>query len=319
MNEAVSILDVLNNQKEKLPLLLGNGFSINIHDGFSYSKLIEEITKKCSPELKDLISKSQTKNTEDILFKLQNYIEISKIIKKESNEVEKLFNEMKKYFITVISDIHPKPGYYSSFFNEIHTEIDLFSQIYTTNYDLSLYYLSVGLDSFTDKFGRGDYLNILTFDPENHKTYKKAIYYLHGNLMFFTETNEVTRTTKLETRNGYPLLEQISSKIENDKYPIIVTEGSSNYKLDKINMNEYLKYCWEILQEESSKELVIYGHSLSETDNHIIKLIEDKFDKIYYGLFSVSSKNKSRIRSLFDSVEVVFFNSNEIFQDKLPF
>lgn len=327
MDKLISIKDVLNLFENKPPILLGNGFSINFHNEFRYDKLINKIKPKCSSTLQTLIDKSTFHNIEDILLKLQTYIEVSELINHEYQKVENLYNELKSNFISVISEIQPSKGFYPTNSSGIQEDLDLFSKIFTTNYDLSLFFVTISMGTFTDKFGQHSLTNNPTFDSNNHKEYEGVIYYLHGNLMFYDETvlfyddDYIKLTSKLVRSKGIQLLDVIKSSIEGGKYPIIVTEGNSLYKLEKINRNSYLKYCWDSFNINESKELVIFGHSLGNSDKHIVDLIQNNYTKIYYGIYENSGIEQSQIKSLFNNIEIIFYDSKELFSDTdtLPF
>ncbi len=69
---------------------------------------------------------------------------------------------------------------------------------------------------------------------------------------------------------------------DKDIYPLVVTEGASQDKLDFIKENDYLQYCYNKLSEISAV-LFIHGHSLNETDQHIFDAINKNLiiKKIY--------------------------------------
>ena len=188
----------------------------------------------------------------------------------------------------MISDIQPPLDFYKEKFDsdcKTNETLQKFSNIFTTNYDLSLYYLTIESKNFIDKFGYVHYPKntILTFHPENHlHELKIPLLYLHGNLMFFKDDVDQIYTSKLKSKPGSPILEQISNNINSEKFPIIITEGDSKIKLRKILSNDYLNHCWNLFGKTQSKELVVYGHSLSDSDEHIIKLIDKYYNKIYY-------------------------------------
>ena len=71
---------------------------------------------------------------------------------------------------------------------------------------------------------------------------------------------------------GGTLLDITQKYQDKDIFPLVVTEGESQNKLDFINENDYLQYCYNKLSEISGV-LFIHGHSLNETDQHIFDAI----------------------------------------------
>lgn len=317
MDELIEIEKVITNSK--LPLLLGNGFSINIYNEFNYSTLIELIYKKVSPKILDLLNDSKELNLEDVLNKLETFKNVSNSLKLKGENVQPFINELKRTFISVISDIQPPLDFYKEKFDSdcsTNETLQKFSYIFTTNYDLSLYYLTIESKNFIDRFGYVHFPKntILTFHPENHHHKSKIpLLYLHGNLIFFKDDVDQIYTSKLKSIPGSPILEQIKKNIDSEKFPIIITEGDSKIKLRKILSNDYLNYCWNLFGKTQNKELVVYGHSLSDSDEHIIKLIDKYYNKIYFGIHENTLKNQSIIKSKFDNVEVKFFDSSKLF------
>ena len=64
----------------------------------------------------------------------------------------------------------------------------------------------------------------------------------------------------------------MDSGLDNERYPLIVSEGDSVQKLKRIESSSYLSHCARRFQNIQGN-LFIYGSSLSEQDDHITEWI----------------------------------------------
>ena len=103
---------------------------------------------------------------------------------------------------------------------------------------------------------------------------KQNVFYLHGALHLVEGYINVVKIKNNEIDN---LISIIQSNLERNCFPLIVAEGSMVEKLRKIKHNEYLNYCYDKLSCIEGN-LIIYGHSLAENDNHIFKQISNNIN-----------------------------------------
>lgn len=113
---------------------------------------------------------------------------------------------------------------------------------------------------------------------------KQNVYYLHGALHLIDSYTVVNKIKNNELDN---LITIIQDNLEQDKYPLIVAEGSSKEKLAKIKHNEYLNYCYQNMNCIQGN-LVIHGHSFAKNDRHIFDLINanTNIKNIYISIFN---------------------------------
>jgi len=107
--------------------------------------------------------------------------------------------------------------------------------------------------------------------------------YLHGALHLFDAGTELRKITW--GRTGVPLVDQIREALAENIYPLVVTEGSSAEKFEKILHSAYLNHA---LRSFSSIQgsLFIYGLSLAPNDNHILRRIEEgRLRTLFVGLY----------------------------------
>jgi hypothetical protein len=68
------------------------------------------------------------------------------------------------------------------------------------------------------------------------------------------------------------LLENIKLRMKNKEYPVFVTAGNGNEKLNHIRHNPYLNYCYEQLSSVEGS-IVSFGFNFGEYDEHIIEAV----------------------------------------------
>lgn len=99
-----------------------------------------------------------------------------------------------------------------------------------------------------------------------------------------------------------------------NKFPIFVSEPTYEKKLDKILHNPYLNYCYYKLSNISGA-LVIYGHSMDETDTHIFEQVNtSSITDVYVSIYGdpkskENKKTKAHAMSYFDKCNVHFFKA----------
>jgi hypothetical protein len=154
--------------------------------------------------------------------------------------------------------------------SSVRGELEEYEWIFTTSYDLLLYWaVAYGgqFRPFKDHFRYGGRCE---FDPARADVLhgETPIYFLHGALHLVVSGSGVTwklRRTAIRT-----LLDQFGEPIPGDEQarPLLVTEGSAHDKLRAIEANPYLSHALGQL-ESNSLPLVVFGSSLSEQDKHI--------------------------------------------------
>ena len=171
-------------------------------------------------------------------------------------------------------------------------------QVFTLNYDLLLYWTLMHDDM---PFGeqvqleRNDGFGNDEDDPDadyvvwqgETGAHSARIHFLHGALHLFDSGNELKKYTWV--RKNIPLIEQARDAINNNAYPLFVAEGTSAQKKDKIRHNAYLYQGFKQLTANAGQGkhcFFIFGHSLAENDDHILKrLARGRFPKLYVGIY----------------------------------
>jgi Domain of unknown function (DUF4917) len=109
-----------------------------------------------------------------------------------------------------------------------------------------------------------------------------------------------------------------------NKFPLFVAEGKSHQKLSKIKHSAYLYHSYKSFSaqmEQRNDALFIFGHSLADNDQHILKKVaRGRIAQLYVGLYGDpgSDPNKtimdvargfSRLRSEKAALDVAFYDA----------
>ena len=296
----------------KSDLLLGNGFSVNIDRDFSYTKLLNIASEKYTDEETRMFKKFNTVNFEDILYRYNVSIVVSKIYGQLGfkGDLVKSEKRIRNSLISTVQSIHTP---YSDInrldiLGKINREFKRYKSIFTTNYDLIPYWAVMeDHKKFVDYFwNSGSYFDEFETDISSTKI---AIYYLHGALHIFENEGD---TYKIVSK-GKALLDKVYSEIENGGMPLFISEGESSYKLSKIKSSDYLMFCLRKLRN-SENDVVVFGHSFSEKfDQHIIDALKNgKKKTIAISIFPYIDDIEgvtSKIKGLLPRHNIIFFDS----------
>ena len=155
-------------------------------------------------------------------------------------------------------------------------------------------------------------LDYVTWDVE--KAGNQTVYYMHGALHLFDNEHEFQKYTWSKT--AVKLIEQIREALNENKFPMFVSEGSSIQKMTKIQHNGYLNRALRSLKEIGGC-LFIYGLSFSNNDDHIFKVLEKntRLKKIFISLYGSpkDKENKRLIAKIENSKladKVLFYDAN---------
>lgn len=325
-----------------LHLLLGNGFSINYsHEIFTYKALAEYISKNGSELVKNLFLSFKTENFELIMEQLDQMIAVLQTIpglEESSKNLAFAKEGLKTALIDAIRKSHPDHVFkvtddeIKHCSNFLKTYIQTSGKIFTTNYDLLLYWvINRGLNE--DKRPSDGFYRSIT-NPEEVKRgmtpeysdliwsskNEQDVFNLHGGLHIFDEKGKIIKES-YDPTTGEWILEKINERVQNGHYPIFVTDGNGDKKLHHIRRNRYLSHAYESLSEIRGS-LITFGFSFSDNDHHIIAAINaaakitkngkqapGSLRSIYIGVFD--EETKKHIESISDkfALKVYTFSS----------
>ena len=305
-------------------LLLGNGFSCNIWENYSYTSLlnfsqeemIEPILKK---SVLKIFNDLKTTNFEEVLKALLTTALVKESLGENTEEVLQLYDNVRENLFNTVHSTHIP---FSKLKKEIiGKELTNFRKVFTTCYDLIPYWSvfnTISSNKQVDFFWRNN-----TFDSRNvnifYPAQVTAFYYLHGALHL--QTNLASGIHKLlGASDNLPEIDSYKFTELNTVLPLFITEGTSKYKLSKIESNSYLNFCYQELSKIEDG-LVVIGQGLDPIyDQHLIDAIVAN-EKLRYVAISIYSElkdyKKEQLMKFYEGrllrntskLEVFFFDS----------
>ena len=272
----------------KKALLLGNGFSRALFDDiFSYQSLLKNADfQRLSKFARVAFDELNTTDFEAIIKALQDS---SKLISLYDGTQKELIEQMKvdslgikKVLVETITSHHPEaPNLISEEeYEACRSFLSSFQKTYTLNYDLLLYWVYMHFiddkekrlnfnDGFQHPEGEDDAEYVVWGEGTG---YTQTMFYLHGALHLFDCSAYLQKYTW--SRTGIKLKGQINSALDKDAYPLVVAEGESQQKYTKIRKSDYLSKCYRSLKTTAGTfAIFVYGMSMSDNDDHILKAI----------------------------------------------
>lgn len=314
-------------------LLLGNGFTLQFSDKFSYSSLFEKFLDKCSTKDKQLFQQFKTNDFELIQKHLLYAYNVNTILNLPIAQIEEAIQKLKDGLIETIEEVHPRSETIDfDQLKKIAEQLVFFGDIYTVNYDLYLYriimlsqdvrrefnenennYMSYQ-DYFWGECTSRDFRRFMNF--QNYETYKN-IYYLHGALFIFKKEY---LDVKFIRNQEVELIERISDEIRRGNFPTFISESTGEDKLLNIRRNTYLSFCLDKLKS-STNPIMIFGTSLGDVDSHILDAIQTRGKEIIYCIYCGRGKTihdiiiekEDFLSGSNHSHKVTFINSESVF------
>lgn len=304
------------NPKRPFHLLLGNGFSVAYDPKiFSYNALHDFVAKLKDKDLSKILEVIETRNFEVIMQHLDNFSALISAFGGDAalkKRVDAASSKLKTSLLEAVKAMHPEHVFKlpeaeskacAAF---LGTFLNSGGSIYSTNYDLLLYWVLMrnSVAGHVDGCGRellndtGEVMKPEDQDWSNLRWGKNRaeqnVFYLHGALPFF-DTGVSVEKEEYTVYNH--LLQNISDRMEKGEYPIFVTAGDGEQKLNHITHNQYLTFCYDSFCAAEGS-LVAFGFGFGQYDEHIIEAINraarrkapNKLWSIYIGVYSNDDK-----------------------------
>jgi len=318
----------LRKEFEGAELVLGNGFSIKLAAQFSYSSLFEKFLTRCDPAARKLFAGLDTTNFEEIQRLLLDAKRVAELLDSPLAGIDGHVNSLREGLINVIHDSHPRAAEIDKDrLQEISKDLDVFGDIFTTNYDLFLYHIIMickdrgekdpGVRPYNDYFWNrvsGKFLEFMGF--QNYKHYKHA-YFLHGALFIFPGP-PLGRELKLRRGDDWELLDAIDDLIRAGDLPLFVTEGTARQKMRAITQSAYLRFAMDKLGK-ARESLLIYGCALGDPDRHVVNALNSQRRSLAVSIY-VGEKTQEAIEAEVKAIrgklgrhDVVVFDSRGLF------
>ena len=345
-------------------LLLGNGFSCALYpDIFAYKALLEKAFEKNS-HMEKVFHKLDTQDFERVIRSLE---EASNLLECYNNghqvrgirdTLKNDANELKASLVETISEKHPESSTKMEAAADACDDfLSKFSKVYTLNYDLLLYWVinrslswhkkelkkieEEGIeseelvkrkkyhekrkDNIDDGFRRRN--SHLIFLQPNSANF----FYLHGGFHLYTSgfrTRKLAYKDEHDGNGSQTIMKQVCQDIEkSNQYPLIVAEGKSSQKQNRIDNNSYLaigQVSFGKVCNNANGNLFVFGHSLDSSDDHFLSMIcEGAIKKLFVSVYegkngydeelmsrasSFESRRKSKRQDAFP-LEIHFFDA----------
>lgn len=318
-----AVVEHLKKRKKPVSLLMGNGFSMAYdRDIFSYNALYDFMASREDELLKTLFGVIETRNFELVMQQLDTTLALLDAFGSDTSlraKIQGASQKLRETLLNSVRELHPehvfkmpeeKSKACAAFLSQF---IDSGGQIFTTNYDLLLYWVLMreGVSNPVDGFGKEmenplevnegaepEWSNLI-WGPNQEE---QNVHHLHGALHLFDTGADVVK--EQYTWDRY-LLENIQERLDNEEYPIFVTAGDGDQKLEHIRHNRYLSYCYDRLSQLDGY-LVTFGFNFGDSDEHIIEAINragnagskapPKLWGVYIGAYS--EEDVARIKAL---------------------
>ncbi len=272
-------------------LLLGNGFSAKYAN---YSTLLEKAELAPGSAVRALFDLLKTVDFEAVVRSLEqaSLVETAYGNGQHAKQLELDAQLVREALVHAVRKTHPAHREeLAPYYDGASSFLSKFTTVFTLNYDLLLYWVSLEGGGFSDGFGLGT--NRGRFRGPFHEDANCSIYNLHGGLHLFDDgTGEIIKAMN----SGDGVIATIASAItEKKRLPIYVAEGSSDAKMQKINSIRYLRHCYEQLLTNAAPNMFIYGHSADDNDAHIYRAIFNSGVKHVY--FSTYRSSEEKLKA----------------------
>ena len=291
--EAIETMD----EDKKASILLANGFSQGWNaEIFNYANLFEAANfGERESIIRPLFVNLGTYDFEVIMKRLVSAEAVLKAYGADEKLIHSIASDrevLKDALITAISKTHPKLP------NEVKDEqfiavrkfLSQFNEIFSINYDLLFYWAR----------------NKCNLEPENYKTddgfrsqrcwegygTDQEVHFLHGGLHIYDTGTYIKKNAC--TDDGVSIIEQVRKNLNNDNFPLFVSEPTYQKKKQRIDHNPYLNYCFQALRALTGA-LFIHGHSMDENDRHIFDQIgASRVSRIFVSIYGDENTEENK-------------------------
>lgn len=273
---------------KKRHLLLGNGFSIALEPRiFSYGSLYENADFSKAHQLRDVFTALKTTDFEAVIRHLQDAATIIEVYRPRLTQLSRRLREnaalLKDALVSAIAKRHPDRPYNipKERYAACRAFLSRFDNIFTLNYDVLLYWALMQKEVDDLNLTPDDGFRHPEDDPDlPYVSWQQGntatVSFLHGALHLFDQHTSIIKYTWSKTDKA--IVDQVREALDEDKFPLFVSEGSYENKWERILHNAYLHKCFRSFEQccaTRTAAIVIFGHSLHEYDRHILRCIPD--------------------------------------------
>lgn len=318
-----TFLEELENCDGEKSIILGNGFGISYdiavgEDNFNWDTLLDLCDIEEGSHIHRLLSECYF-DFELVHQKLNNAIDVVTMYSPESElleELEEQIQTLREQLIIAVSKSHP-----SAFTTDCGPKeqkkrkkriekcrafLSDFEYVFSLNYDLLLYWVRC----FEYKYLGGDSFDKMDDELVFVRSEDANFFFPHGALFIYRDG---VGATKSRSSRANPILARLENNIENGIFPMCVSEGTGEQKLEAIKKNYYLHHAYNRIKE-SKGTIFTFGCSfLDSKDDHIIKaMLQSPAEKIVVGEFKPTKKNYHRLELAFENIQAELKSKKEI-------
>jgi hypothetical protein len=261
-------------------LLLGNGASVAVHNGFHYASLFDaaRVHGHLTEEVTAVFTAFDEDDFELVLRRLWQAKLVNQALAIPAGQVEAAYNQVRTALIATVRDVHVTYDNALPHLRPIFEFMSRFKTVVSLNYDLIVYWAAMYSRNwkpnwFKDCFNAGtfveDWKRFRT--PWGQAAGSTLCFYPHGNLALTRTRGEIE--SKI-TAGGAALLDSILNEWANgDVVPLFVCEGTSLHKKDSIHSSSYLQRVYREVVPDLGASLVIYGWGIGQQELHLLEQI----------------------------------------------
>jgi hypothetical protein len=302
----MSFEDALASSSGKPHLLIGNGFSMALDAAaFSYGSLIERADfKALTCDAAALFGELETSDFEIVIERLRATNTIARLYEPSSPIGERATKDaevLREALAKALAASHPDNvgSITHTQYASVRTFLANFKSVYSLNYDLLLYWATLSDEDDLD-VPKGDGFR---GDPEDAdapwvtwdmgQSWSQQVHYLHGALHLFDAGDRLKKLTWIRTE--IPLVDQIREQLAEGSYPLVVTEGKSSEKMDKILHSAYLSKAFRSFSAIGG-DLFVYGLSFGESDAHVLDaMVRGKVERLFVSVYGDPDDPANRV------------------------
>lgn len=270
-------------------ILLGNGFSIGADQSFDYRRLLDRAkfgNRTRSKRIRSVFDLLGTADFEFVVERLEvtaGTLEVYRSLTRTGSTIQADAARVRRALAEVLAAIHPERigDIGDARLDGCHDFLAQFDEIFTTNYDLILYWAILRKRAhFRDGFRPRDGQLVHAEPADQNVSWLHGAVHLHEELV----AGDSPLTVKQQWSAGVPLVDRLREELREGRLPLIVMEGTWRQKQRRINSSPYLSNALQRLRHLEGS-LFTYGWGLSENDDHVLNAIQRSGVKhLYVGL-----------------------------------
>lgn len=198
-----------------------------------------------------------------------------------SADISAAYAEVRTALIEAVHSVHPVHADIATDLQKVGAFASAFPTVVSLNYDLTLYWAMLLFNAasgswFKDAFHHGEFQTDWGYlrrplPPAGGAT---LVFYPHGSLA--VARDYIGDETKISVGAGAAgdMLDTITLRWSSGNYvPVFVSEGTSKQKVAAIRRSHYLTNVYEEVLPSLGENLVVYGWSFDERDQHVLEAI----------------------------------------------